>query len=233
MPTIVKGRAFTKEPWYGTYRSMMCRCYNPKSANYGRYGGRGIKVCEEWHKIEMFEEWVKKSNFKPGLSIDRIDSNGDYSPNNCKWSTPKEQANNRTNTVYLDIGGVKMSVSDWSAKSGINRNTLIERYYDGVRGHDLLRKPQDTKFRNGYNRYSEKRKHYSDYPQNKKPTMAVKYVANGEEHTLREWSELTGISIATMYGRIQRGWSVEKSVNTPPAFVPNFSKATERSKHEV
>ena len=74
---------------------MMQRCYNPKAANYDIYGGRGITVCEEWHDVLAFEKWAINSGYKKGLSIDRIDSNGNYEPSNCRWVTHKENCNNR------------------------------------------------------------------------------------------------------------------------------------------
>jgi hypothetical protein len=73
---------------------MRQRCMNPNNAKYHRYGGRGIKICKRWNKFENFIEDMS-STWRKGLSIDRKDNDGNYEPNNCKWSTPKEQANNR------------------------------------------------------------------------------------------------------------------------------------------
>lgn len=80
-------------PIYGCWRSMMRRCQDHRVWNFHRYGGRGIKICERWQKFENF--YADMGNKPSGLSLDRIDNNGNYEPRNCKWSTPKEQANNR------------------------------------------------------------------------------------------------------------------------------------------
>lgn len=110
---------------------MMDRCYREKADNYPQYGGRGIKVCEAWHDIEKFEEWVNLSGFESGMSLERKDVDGDYSPENCKWATAKQQANNRRNTVYIEYNGEKHTISEWAEKLGINRSTLNNRIYRG------------------------------------------------------------------------------------------------------
>lgn len=140
MPILVKGRRFSSEKWYNSYRSMMHRCYNKNAANYKDYGGRGIEVCEEWHNIELFEKWVNSSGFKSGLSLDRIDVNSNYCPENCKWSTSKEQCNNRRNTVYIEVDGERNTITEWADIVGMNRSTLSNRYYKGERGSDLFKK---------------------------------------------------------------------------------------------
>ena len=137
---LIKGKSFYNKPWYNSYRSMLDRCYRKNANNYSDYGGRGIKVCEEWLNIENFEKWVKESNYKKGLTIDRIDVNGNYEPSNCRWATKKEQDNNRRNTVYIEHNGVFHTISEWAEITGINRSTLNNRYYRGKRGEELFKK---------------------------------------------------------------------------------------------
>ena len=127
----IKGRSFYKEPWYGSYHSMMDRCYRETARNYPFYGGRGITVCQEWHDIEKFEKWAIASGFEAGLTLDRINPNGDYSPQNCRWASKRQQANNRRNTVYLEYNGEKRTVSEWADLLGINRSTLNNRVHRG------------------------------------------------------------------------------------------------------
>lgn len=131
MGRLIKGKSFYKKPWYGSYRSMMNRCYREKNCNYNRYGARGIKVCEEWHNIENFEKWVEENPYFDGATLDRINVDGNYEPSNCRWVTMKKQCNNRSNTLYITYNGETHTISEWAEITGINRSTLNNRYYKG------------------------------------------------------------------------------------------------------
>lgn len=134
----IKGRSFYKEPWYNSYRCMHSRCYREKDPSYKYYGGRGIKVCDEWKDIANFENWVKEHPYFEGATLDRIDSDGDYSPDNCRWATMREQDNNRRNTIIVTWNGETHSLSEWSSIIGINKSTLSNRYWRGDRGDKLF-----------------------------------------------------------------------------------------------
>jgi hypothetical protein len=131
MGRLIRGKTYYKKPWYGSYHSMMDRCYREKSCNYNRYGARGIRVCEEWHNIENFEKWVEENPYFEGATLDRINVDGDYEPSNCRWATMKEQCNNRSNTLYITYNGETHTISEWAEITGINRSTLNNRYYKG------------------------------------------------------------------------------------------------------
>lgn len=110
------------------WRTMHFRWENPKSQMFYRYGGRGIKVCEDWKSFEKFYIDMGK-DYRKGLSIDRIDINGNYCKENCRWATPIEQAQNTSRTRNIYYNEENMTLSAWARKLGIKRSTLAQRYY--------------------------------------------------------------------------------------------------------
>lgn len=87
---------------YRLWRSMKSRCYYPKINGYENYGGRGIKVCDDWQKFEPFYNWAMDNGYSDDLTIDRIDVDGDYEPSNCQWISSKQQMRNMQNTIYVN-----------------------------------------------------------------------------------------------------------------------------------
>jgi len=116
---------------YWPWRSMRQRCRDPKSKAYRYYGGRGITVCQRWD--ESFENFVEDMGPRPSLqhSIDRIDVNGNYEPNNCRWATIGEQSVNRRNTVRITAFGATKCLTEWSEETGVNRATIRARLRKG------------------------------------------------------------------------------------------------------
>ncbi|MDZ5711660.1 hypothetical protein [Jeotgalibacillus haloalkalitolerans] len=119
---------------------MKQRCYNPKTKRFEDYGGRGISVCEEWrNSYEVFKNWALENGYKEGLSIERNDVNGNYTPENCSWIEHSEQANNRRTTVWVEFQGERLNLMQWSKKLGINYGTLASRYNrSGMRPPELF-----------------------------------------------------------------------------------------------
>lgn len=109
---------------YGTWKTMMHRCYDPKRERYKDYGGRGITVCNEWHDPNSFINWSYTHGYQDGLQIDRVDNDRGYSPDNCRWVTAKENSRNRRNTVRLTINGETKSVAEWTETIDISPFTI-------------------------------------------------------------------------------------------------------------
>ena len=118
-------------PLAAIWRGMMSRCHSETSPKYKNYGGRGISVCERWHRFEWF---VKDMGPRPSPqhSIDRIDNDDDYFPENCRWALPKEQCRNTRRNRNLTIGYVTKSVSAWSEEAGTVRSTIYQRLDRGL-----------------------------------------------------------------------------------------------------
>lgn len=109
---------------FNTWQTMKGRCENPKREKYKDYGGRGIKVCAEWQSAEHFVRWALSNGYSEGLQLDRIDNNGDYCPENCRFVTPKENSRNKRNNKHLTINGETKCVAEWSEIVGISQFTI-------------------------------------------------------------------------------------------------------------
>lgn len=119
---------------YDIWKHMRSRCHRPSDPKYYRYGERGITICSEWDDFSNFRDWALQNGYSDKLSIDRIDNDGNYEPSNCKWSTNKEQANNRgyrCDTPLITWGGETHSLVEWSKLLNIKYKTLAERYRRG------------------------------------------------------------------------------------------------------
>ncbi len=117
---------------YNIYEKMKSRCYAESCGEYKWYGERGIKVCDEWKNDFMsFYNWAMANGYSNDLSIDRIDVNGNYEPNNCRWVDMKTQQNNRRNNKNISFNGETRTVSQWADKIGISQDTLGARILNG------------------------------------------------------------------------------------------------------
>lgn len=116
-------------PLYRMWISMIYRCENPKYFAYKYYGKRGITVCEEWHDFLVFKSWVDNTKPIGKYSLDRIDNNKSYCPSNCKWSSAKEQANNRRSNVLIEYQGDSHTLRQWSEIIGFDYKTVHNRIH--------------------------------------------------------------------------------------------------------
>lgn len=129
-------RARTKHGSYGVrlyniWHGMRLRCHHPKNISYPRYGGRGISICDEWNEFSIFKAWAISHGYADGLSIDRIDFDGDYEPCNCRWIPLKDQAGNRSTTRKITYDGRTQSSAAWGRERGINPNSIRYRIHAG------------------------------------------------------------------------------------------------------
>ena len=105
---------------YGIWSDMRLRCYDEKNISYNRYGGRGITICDEWkNDIKAFYDWAMANGYKDSLTIDRIDNDGNYCPENCRWVTVKEQASNRRSNILVTHNGKTQTMKEWAHEVGI------------------------------------------------------------------------------------------------------------------
>lgn len=131
---------------YKVWTSMRLRCNNKLDRGYDNYGGRGIKVCERWET--SFENFLADMGYSPpGMSLDRIDNDGDYEPENCRWATPSQQLGNQRKSVRFKVDGVEMCLMEISIKYKISYNTLHQRVRKGMSIQDAISKPIDTRYK--------------------------------------------------------------------------------------
>jgi hypothetical protein len=116
----------TRTPTKSSHEAMMRRCYDKKFIGYKNYGGRGIKVCKRWHSLSLF---IEDMGVKPSLkhSIDRIDNNRDYTPENCRWATRKTQNRNRRLNVKIKYGDFEFCMAEWCEILNLKYMTLVNR----------------------------------------------------------------------------------------------------------
>lgn len=181
---------------YQTWIHMKQRCHNKNSTDYKNYGGRGIFVCDEWRSNFLnFYNWAMDNGYSENLTIERIDVNKGYSPDNCTWIPMEEQSNNKQKTIRYTINGETKTAKDWAKIYNIPLETLHARVGDyGMKPEEAVLWKKQKK------QYSKLREH------------CRKYDYFGENLTLKEISERTGIPKNAIYSRIHvRGWEPERA----------------------
>lgn len=129
---------------YRIWRAMIARTIYPSQDAYKNYGGRGIKVCNEWrHDFYKFKNWALSNGYRDDLTIDRMSCDGDYEPSNCRWSSRKEQNNNQRRTIRLTYEGVTKNLTEWAELMGVNYNTLHHRYRRGYSIEQILKEYEE------------------------------------------------------------------------------------------
>lgn len=112
---------------YDVWRQMHRRCYSPACKDYPAWGGRGIAVCDAWHDVRAFVAWAESSGYRRGVTIERVDNNGNYEPSNCRWIPNEQQASNTRRLTFIDAFGQRRRIDDWAVLTGIGYRTIKMR----------------------------------------------------------------------------------------------------------
>lgn len=132
---------------YDVWKGMFQRCYNKYNKSYRYYGGKGIRICDEWkNDFQVFYEWAQLSGYKEGLEIDRIDGKGNYEPGNCKWSTRTEQMNNVSDNKIWEVNGVSHTQAEWSKLFDIDQDLVSGRLNAGWDLISALTAPKNYRY---------------------------------------------------------------------------------------
>lgn len=183
----------SKTPIHNLWCDMRKRCMNPKQVHFHRYGGRGISVCKRW---EVFENFYKDMGDPPiGMKLDRIDNNGNYTPSNCRWATQMEQQNNRSTNRLIAYRGETKTISQWARETGVKAGTIHWRLKSNILVKDLFSK--------------ERLKLRIDQTK-RKGVRILEY--KGVRETMSYWGRKTGIGVATLWMRLERGWPIERAL---------------------
>lgn len=196
-----KTHGLSKTRLYRVWRGMITRCENPKSDYYHIYGGRGIRVCDEWRKsFLLFREWALSNGYDESAdfskcTLDRIDNDGNYEPLNCHWVSMKEQAKNKSNTLNIEIEGVSKPLFVWAEEFKLNPETLKYRLKRGWNTKAELSKP----------------------PVDIRHTKSKYITFNGKTLDQAGWAREIGISKTSLGNRLKNpNWTLEKALTTPP-----------------
>jgi len=176
---------------HDAWAAMLGRCHNTEHQAYHLYGARGILVCERWQN--SFENFIADMGRKPSAkhTLDRIDNNLGYRPDNCRWATMKEQGQNRRGNQFITFNGQTLCISEWERRLGFSSGLIRWRQKLGLPIEQILTTPP-------------------------KPHISRMITYAGQTHCRDKWERILGFKRGLLKYRFQCGWSVEKSLTTPP-----------------
>lgn len=187
---------------YNIFHQMRARCFNPKKDTYVHYGGRGITVCEEWAPIEgypIFKRWAMENGYQDGLELDRMDNDGPYSPDNCRWVTRQVNLGNMRRNIRVTAFGETKILSEWmlDERCKVNRTTLNGRLEAGWNPDEAMTLPA--------------------YAKAGIRSTNVKVTAFDETKTLAQWvrDPRCVVHRNTVVQRLKYGWDVEAAITAP------------------
>lgn len=180
-----------KNRLYNIWQGIKTRCYNPHYYNFAGYGGRGIVMCDEWlNDFYSFREWSLSHGYNDKRSIDRIDNNGNYTPDNCRWTTPIMQCNNKRNNIVITHNGVSKTLTQWCNEYNLCVGTIYDRIRNGWDPEDAITVPT----------------HFKD--------NLIFY--NGRMQSMSAWAKELNIQRHTLFNRINvLHWPIEKAFSEP------------------
>jgi hypothetical protein len=175
-----KPDAYRNTREFTAWSNMKTRCYNDNYFLWDRYGGRGIKVCDRW--LNSFPAFLEDMGPLPSKehSLDRIDNNADYTPENCRWATELEQANNKSTNLLIEFDGEVKTMAEWSRETGLDYGMLYARHQRGATGAELFKTKREVR-----------EKIYVTY--------------DGATRSLYEWADVIGIDARSLYSRYDAG----------------------------
>jgi hypothetical protein len=209
---------------------MLERCCNINSPKYSNYGERGIIVCDEWlgeYGFVNFYNWAINNGYTDELTIDRINVNGNYCPENCRWATWEEQANNKTNNHLITIGKETHTIAEWSKITGISPQTISTRILMGWDNNELINGVRETLSINvsgemytikelvektGLTKNTICDRYFKMGLRDKELLKPPKYYTsksitiNGETKTITEWCNISGLKPHVIYKRLKSNW---------------------------
>lgn len=200
---------------YRIWNGMKNRCTNQNDSNYFMYGGRNITICDEWlNNFVSFYNWAIKNGYKDNLSIDRIDVNGNYCPENCRWVDCKIQANNRRSNHIVTYKGISKTVAEWENELGFKKDILTSRLANGWEVEKAIETPYKQRNFN---------KEYGYYSNLKNEIVCI----NGEKKTIEEWCLVKNLKINTIIKRMSRGMSGYEALTKPLANIGRWKTKNE------
>lgn len=182
-------------PLYNIWNSMIQRCYNPNSKSYKNYGGRGIIMCDEWkNELTGCEQFATDMGNRPSHkhSIDRIDVNGNYQPNNCRWATPDQQMRNTRRNKLLSYNGITKPLVEWAEEYNLPYDILAGRIRKKWSMETALTFPHVSRMR-----------------------LEAHAEIHDVKNTYKGWADLYNINISTLRKRLRSGMSVEEALAKP------------------
>lgn len=235
---------------YSIWSGMKDRCYNSNNPQYKWYGGKGVYIADEWlHDPDAFCNWARAHGYGSDLTIDRIDFNGPYTPDNCRWVTMKEQQNNKSSNHLLTYQGKTQNINQWAQELGMKREIIKDRLLSGWSTEEALSRPPKqvdpatveyqgktyiiSELAEKYNLAYDVLRHRilkQGMPIEEaltKPVGRGKVELNGRWDTVANFAKEYGISAETVRGRMkQQGMTLEQALTTPVS--TSYSRKTNK-----